>query len=265
MRALGLVGFGLVLAACDTPRAGDTATAAPYIPPEVRGAPPGCAELATRPGHAFVEGPTLQLGDGPLAIGDASMLGGPTSPPVRISLPRGDYPTRALIGGGGVRCVALLVAEGTPTSSRPLGDVVLDTDTLLFVDEARARSARQDRASRVDVTVEADTPSLDRVLSTLARRGRPSERLSPTLARLVDPAPADDELARAAMREDGAYGKVRREPATQGLAAILALGEHETAPFDGGVVVDARGGLRATRVFAVSSEDRLIRVEWSSP
>lgn len=254
------------LVACDDAPSGGAPPAGPWTPPTAKSPAVACADLAQREGHQTIAGPSLVVEQGPLAVGDASALGGPATPPIRVAIPRGTYETRLVVGGGATRCLEVIVAPGTVTAWEEAGDVVVDTDTVLLVDEVRAREARRRREDRIDVTFEADAATLPRVIAALEKRGRTVERLSPTLARASGPTPPDADVVRDVLRTEGAYGRVHREPDMQGLAGILALGEKPFAPFgDGGVVVDASGGYRSTRVRVGKDGSRIVRVEWSGP
>lgn len=251
----------------------------PDIKPWVRPAPrPGgvtCAELAsTRAGSRWERGvATFELAAaGPVAIGDASVLGGPFHAPVTVpDVPAGSHVVDILVGKtrGGERplCAVVHLREGDPTTYAIAGDVPVDTDVVAVVDAKRFEPVARRVAATIVSGVTVEAASLPTVVRAAEAAGVPLEQVLPTLAITTRPAlPTDKSAIGDVLSRTKTFGHFVEEPATVGWLLHRALGEKAAARVDVpeakglGVVVEVGEGAGAY-VVAVGMREAPVTIE----
>ena len=176
---------------------------------------------------------------GPIAIADASVLGGPFHAPIVVrDVPAGAHAIDVLVGpakAGPSRplCAIVHLRDGEATSWTPLGDVPVDTDVVAIADQRRFEMTARGVATTIIAGVQAESADLPAVVRELAGAGVPVEVVLPTLAtttRAVQP--GDKAAVRDALRRAHAFGHYVEEPATTGWLFLRALGDRPVARVD---------------------------------
>ena len=176
---------------------------------------------------------------GPIAIADASVLGGPFHAPVVVNdVPAGSHAVDVLLGpakSGPSRplCAVVHLREGEATKWVPLGDVPVDTDVVAIADQRRFELAARGVATMIIAGVQAESTDLPAVVRELASVGVPVEIVLPTLATTTRPVlPTDKQAVKGALARAHAFGHYVEEPATTGWLFLRALGDRAVAPVD---------------------------------
>jgi hypothetical protein len=196
---------------------------------------PGCPEA--RPGAAWLpEVFPLRIDEGSaLLISDPSVLGGPFEPPLRVAVPAGDHAVRVLTAGGarGVPrplCVEVRLRDGQPASWKQAGDVVIDVDAVVLVDERRAMAAIRAVGVQISAGVDAPPDDMPRVVAALASAGLPLEPVLPSLWISTRPIePGDEPLVRGTLKRLGVSGRFSLEPRQPALRFLRELERHPPA------------------------------------
>lgn len=230
---LALVALG-ALAGCEEQRRTETLRPS-YERPKAKAAPPdvACTARLASTELRFQDATPAILtttDKGLVHIADFSVLGGPFEPPIAVELPVGTFPVRLIVDRSGVaRCVRALVAEGTTAAEVRVGEVVVDSGSLVFADGARVTGWLQRQPGDVFVGFEGPAGEMESLAQTVSG-SLPTERVLPTYYRATRPFAAGDlDIVKRAIQAGKSHARAQVEPRPAAWPFVAALGDGKIA------------------------------------
>lgn len=185
---------------------------------------------------------------GVVHLADVSVLGGPFEAPLAATVPPGAYPVRLVVDKQGLgRCVRLTIAERAAASEAVVGDVAIDSGTLVLGDAVRLGPFLRDQPGHLYAGFEGPAGEMEGLAKALEPK-LPTERVLPTYYRATRAlGPLDLDLVKGAIQNEKSHARALVEPRPAAWPLVAALGDGKVAASghagpDSAVLVDVPAG-----------------------